>query len=137
MELNLKFIKNEKELIGKEIIYCNFIESFDSGYNVIATRDNCIRILEQEADWDYLSFNNPIVNKEEFDKILINKNNKNFVKELIKYNVISQEYYDFLIKEENKRKQIEINNKNKVKLLKEYKEYLRLKAKFEKEDKII
>lgn len=132
MELDLKFIENEQDLIGKEISYCYFVEDDDEGYNVVATKDKCIRIAFQKCEWDNIVFLNPITCKEQFDKIILYKSicSENTIADLVKYGIISKEYVNYICEEDNKKKQAEEDSKRKAKRDKEYKEYLRLKEKF-------
>ena len=116
----MHFIEDDEELIGKEIIYTNFATFGD--YITIVTKDGSILCFQQDEDSEIIILSQALCKRYMYsNKLLIN--------DLHKLGLITdaevKKYEDYT---KARKKQIEEENRKY-----EYKQYLRLKEKYEGE----
>lgn len=115
--LNEKIVDSEQELVGKKIVAINLCDQYSLGYIIVEGGE---LICFEENDEGISIPSNSSVER----KLLYNKNLKDL---FLKHNCITQEEYnkyESILNE--KRKKAEESERDK-----EYKQYLKLKAKFE------
>ena len=112
------FIEDDEELIGKEIIYTDFATFGD--YITVATKDGGILCFQQDDDCEIIILQQALCKRYVYS-------NKFLMNDLHKLDLITdaevKEYEDYT---KARKKQIEEENRKY-----EYKQYLRLKEKYE------
>jgi len=123
------FIENKEELIGKTIAYVDMNQFAEK--ILIATNDGGILTVSQESD----EFNTEIIvhNKTNTKYYILNckKVRPYIYEDLIKYNVFTEEEYNYLFNEHKKKSREDKIRQEEYQKKAELEQYLKLKEEFE------
>lgn len=122
---NFELVAHGEDLEGATIKYCNLNNGCDLDEIIIATHEGYIMIADIDDGSDYSCPSAYCYNEKRFKSKIVN--NKHFREELLNNKIITKEYIEQLLKEDEiRQKKLEEKIKKE-----EYETFLKLKEKFE------